>query len=94
MTTNRVFDSTKRILYVRLMLGLQLNTVHTNSKLLAHRKGIKQMRKSFEDLLKDIEHSLELLAETLDTPQLQSMAFNYMREIVQPMQTQPLELSK
>lgn len=94
MTTNRVFDSTKRILYVRLMLSLQLNTLSMNPKLLDQRKGIKQMRKSFEDLLKDIQQSLELLAETLDIGQLQSMALNYMREIIQPMLTQPLELSK
>lgn len=94
MTTNRVFDLTKRILYVRTILNLQVSTITFNPKLLTQKKGIQQMKTCFEELLKDIIHSLELLSETMEISQLQNMAFNYMREIIQPMQTQPEELSK
>lgn len=94
MTTNRVHDMTKRILYVRSILTLQLYVITVNPKLLGNKKGTKQVAQSFDELLKDINHSMELLAETLDISQLQSTAFNYMKEIIQPMQTQAEKLSK
>lgn len=94
MSTNRICDIYKRFLYVRTILDLQVSAVSMNSKLLTQKKGIQQVKTSFEELLKDINHSLELLSGTMETAALQSMALDYMREIIKPMQTQPQEFSK